>query len=261
LAEGRHRTGENYCASCGHPLLDRGPQVSYCDICGSRLFSPLILNLKNDVGRLQTELKSALAKATAKPEVASGVLILIDGENLYMKTSEYLKMRKLPADMAASNDFIIQKIQGLVDFVEDTYRLRIYLGYYYMTKKGEEDLRRARLLEGFTNALRSLHIDTVVTDKPAKEDTGGGVDPKLISDAYRLMFVKKQAPSMLLLVSGDADYVSMLIDYIDQGRRVVISFYQPVGGGASMSLLAINSAPFLDITDPKQFGPLPLHPK
>lgn len=59
---------------------------------------------------------------------------------------------------------------------------------------------------------------------------------RLISQAYRLLFIEKKAPSSLVLVSGDKDYEPMLADYEKQGRQVAICFYQPVGGGASMSL-------------------------
>jgi len=257
LAERRPQTGENYCANCGKYIRDDpNPQLRFCRACGVKLLSPLLLGLEKEIEGVrlrETELKSALAKATEKPVLVSGVLVFVDGENLYMKTSEYLKAHKLASDMAASNDFIIQRLQGLVHFVEDTYRLGIYLGYYYMTKKGRDDLLRARLLEGFTGVLQTLHINIIVTEKAAREHEGGDVDPRLISDAYRLIFIEKRAPSTVLLVSGDGDYARMLSDYGEQGRKVVVCFYQHIReGGMSKDLLSVRHADFIDFTDPEK---------
>ncbi len=34
---------------------------------------------------------------------------------------------------------------------------------------------------------------------------GGNVDPRLTSEAYRLLFIEKKAPSNLILVSGEQE--------------------------------------------------------
>ncbi len=86
---------------------------------------------------------------------------------------------------------------------------------------------------------------------------GANVDPRLISEAYRLLFTKKSAPSKLDLVSGDKDNEPMLVDYEKQGRKVAVRFYQPVGGGASMDLLSVAGAEFIDFTNPKQSWTIP----
>ncbi len=52
-------------------------------------------------------------------EVGRGVQLLIDGENLYMRTVEYLKARNMPSDTAAATEFILAKIGELVDSIED----------------------------------------------------------------------------------------------------------------------------------------------
>ncbi len=80
----------------------------------------------------------------------------------------------------------------------------------------------------------------------------GTVDPRLISEAYRPLVIEKKAPSDLVLVNGDKDYVPMLVDYEKQGRRVAVRFFQPVGGGASIDLLSVRAAEFIDFTNPKQ---------
>lgn len=86
---------------------------------------------------------------------------------------------------------------------------------------------------------------------------GGNVDPRLISEAYRLLFIEKKAPSELILVGGDKDYESMLADYEKQGRKVAVCFYQPVGGGASIDLLSVRGAEFIDFTNPQQSWAIP----
>lgn len=78
------------------------------------------------------------------------------------------------------------------------------------------------------------------------------IEPRLISEAYGLLFIEKKAPSNLVLVSGDKDYETMLGDYEKQGRKVAVCFYQPVGGGASMDLLTVRGAELIDFTNPKQ---------
>jgi hypothetical protein len=49
-----------------------------------------------------------------------------------------------------------------------------------------------------------------------RNDKSGNVDPRLISQAYRLLFIEKKAPSNL--VSGDKDYETMLVEYM--GNKV-----------------------------------------
>jgi hypothetical protein len=95
-----------------------------------------------------------------------------------------------------------------------------------------------------------LGIETVIVEK--RNDKSGDIDLRLISEAYRLLFSEKKAPSNLVLVSGDKDYEPMLVDYEKQDRKVAVCFYQPVGGGASMDLLTVKGAEFIDFTNPKQ---------
>jgi uncharacterized LabA/DUF88 family protein len=189
-------------------------------------------------------------------EVPSGVQLLIDGENLYMRTVEYLDTLKRPSDTAAATEFILARIADLVDYLEDTYGRRIKVGYYYLTSVGVDALRSRRILLGFQEQLRQLGIKLRVIDK--RNGKGGNVDPRLISEAYRLMFVEKKAPANLVLVSGDRDYEALLVDYERQGRKVAVCFYQPVGGGASIDLLSVSGAEFIDFTNPKQSWTIPL---
>ena len=81
---------------------------------------------------------------------------------------------------------------------------------------------------------------------------GGDVDPRLISEAYWLLFIEKKAPSNLVLVSGDKNYEPMLADYEKQGRKIAVCFYKPIGGGASIDLLTVRGTEFIDFTNPKQ---------
>lgn len=183
-------------------------------------------------------------------EVGRGVQLLIDGENLYIKTAEYLKARNMPSDTAAATEYILAKLGELVDYIEDQDGLRIQAGYYYMTSVGVDALRSRRMLVGFKEQLRQLGIETVIVEK--RNDKSGNVDPRLISEAYGLLFIEKKAPSNLVLVSGDKDYEPMLVAYEKQGRKVAVCFYQPVGGGASMDLLTVEGAEFIDFTNPQQ---------
>jgi len=57
------------------------------------------------------------------------------------------------------------KIGDLVDYLEDTHRLRITVGYYYMTSVGQNALRSRRMLFGFQEQLRQLGIEMRVIDK------------------------------------------------------------------------------------------------
>ena len=106
------------------------------------------------------------------------------------------------------------------------------------------------MLGGFKEELRQLGIETVIVEK--RNDKSGNVDPRLISEAYRFLFIEKNAPSNLVLVSGDKDYEPMLTDYEKQGRKVAVCFYLPGCGGASMDLLSIRGAEFINFTNPKQ---------
>ena len=116
-------------------------------------------------------------------------------------------------------------------------------------------LRRRKMLFEFKEQLRQLGIETLVVDK--RNGKGGNVDPRLISEAYRFLFIEKRAPSNLVLVSGDKDYEGMLADYEKQGRKVAVCFYQPVGGGASIDLLKVEEAEFIDFTNPNQSWTIP----
>jgi uncharacterized LabA/DUF88 family protein len=138
----------------------------------------------------------------------------------------------------------------LVDYIEDRDGLRVVLGYYYMTSTSVDALRSRRLFVGFKEQLRQLGIEMVIVEK--RNDKSGNIDPRLISDAYRRLLIERKAPSNLVLVCGDKDYEPMLVDYEKQGRRVAVCFYQPVGGGASIDLLTISGAEFIEFTNPKQ---------
>jgi hypothetical protein len=127
--------------------------------------------------------------------------LLIDGENLYMRTVEYLKARNRPSDTAAASEFILAKLGEVVDYIEDRDGLRIEAGYYYMTSVGVYALRNRGMLEGFKQQLRQLGIEMVIVEE--RNDKSGNVDPRLISDAYRRSFIEKRAPSHLVLVCGD----------------------------------------------------------
>ncbi len=100
-----------------------------------------------------------------------------------------------------------------------------------------------------------MGIETVIVEK--RNDKSGNVDPRLISEAYRLLFIEKKAPSDLILVSGDKDYETMLVDYENQGRKVAVCFYPPIGGGASKNLLSIRGSEFIEFTSPKQSWKIP----
>ncbi len=184
-----------------------------------------------------------------------GVQLLIDGENLYGKTVEYLKARNMPSDVAAATEFILTKLGELVDQVEDREGLQIQAGYYYMTSVGVDALRSRRVFVGFNEQLGQLGIETVIVEK--RNDKTGNVDPRLISDAYRRLFKEKRAPSHLMLVCGDKDYEQMLEDYEGQGRKVAVCFYQPVNGGASVDLLTIRGLEFINFANPQQSWMIP----
>jgi hypothetical protein len=49
------------------------------------------------------------------------------------------------------------------------------------------------MLFGFREELRQLGIEMRIIDKC--NGKGGNVDPRLISEAYRLLFIDKKAPS------------------------------------------------------------------
>lgn len=184
-----------------------------------------------------------------------GVQLLIDGENLYMRTVEYLEALKKPSDITAATEFILARITDLVDNLEDTHSLRINLGHYYLTSVAMDALQNRRMLPGFREQLRQLGIELRVIDK--RNGKGGNVDPRLISEAYRLLLIEKKAPANLVLVSGDRDYEALLVDYERQGRKVAVCFYQPVGGGASIDLLCVGGIEFIDFTNPKQSWTIP----
>lgn len=188
-------------------------------------------------------------------EVPVGVQLLIDGENLYMKTVEYLRAKSMPSDAVAATEFILTKLGEVVDRIEDREGLRIQRGYYYMTSVGVDALRSRRMFVGFKEQLRSLGVEIVVVEK--RNDKSGNVDPRLISDAYRRLFKEGRAPSHLILVCGDKDYEPMLEDYKEQGRSVAVCFYQPVNGGASVDLLTIRGLEFIDFANPQQSWQLP----
>ena len=133
--------------------------------------------------------------------------------------------------------------------------LGIDVGHYYMTSVASDALRGRRMLEGFREQLRRLGIETVIVEK--RNDKSGNVDPRLISDAYRLLAIEKKAPTNLVLVSGDKDYEALLADYETQGRNVAVCFYRPVGGGASIDLLCVCGIEFIDFTNPKQSWTIP----
>ncbi len=188
-------------------------------------------------------------------EVRMGVQLRVDGENLYMKTVEYLKAKNMPSDTAAATEFILVKLGELVDSIEDRDGLRIQVGYYYMTSVGVDALRSRKMFCGFEERLRELGIEIVIVEK--RNDKSGNVDPRLISDAYRLLFVEKRAPSHLVLVCGDKDYEQMLGDYEGQGRKVCVCFYQPVNGGASVDLLSIRGLEFINFANAQQSWIIP----
>lgn len=183
-------------------------------------------------------------------EVRTGVQLRVDGENLYMKTVEYLKTKNMPSDTAAATEFILVKLGELVDSIEDRDGLRLEVGYYYMTSVGVDALRSRKMLGGFKEQLKEFGIEMAIVEK--RNDKSGNVDPRLISDAYRLLFVEKGAPSHLVLVCGDKDYEQMLVDYEAQGRKVCVSFYQPVNGGASIDLLSVRGLEFINFANPQQ---------
>ena len=115
----------------------------------------------------------------------------------------------------ATTEFILAKLGELLDYLEDTHYLRTYVAYCYMTSFGVESLRTRRILGGFKERLRQLGIETLIVKK--RNDKTGNVDPRVISQAYRLLLIEKKAPSNLVLVSGDKDYEPLLVHYEKQG--------------------------------------------
>lgn len=57
-------------------------------------------------------------------------------------------------------------------------------------------------------------------------------------------------------MSGDKDYEPTLVDYENQGRKLAVCFYQPVGWGASIDLLSVNGAEFIDSRTRNNHGQL-----
>lgn len=184
-----------------------------------------------------------------------GVQLLIDGENLYMKTMEYLKALSMPGDTAGATEFVLRKLGELVDQLEDREGLQVEVGLYYLTSVGVDALRSRRMFVGFKEQLRKLGIEIVIVDK--RNDKSGNVDPRLISDAYRRLFVEMKAPSHLLLVCGDKDYEPMLVDYRKQGRSVAVCFYPTINGGASIDLLCVGGLEFINFASPQQSWTIP----
>ncbi len=194
-----------------------------------------------------------MAQGTVSAEneqVRMGVQLRVDGENLYMKTVEFLKSRNMPSDTAAATEFVLAKLGELVDSIEDRDGLRIEVGYYYITSVAVDALQSRKMLRGFKEQLRQLGVEIVIVEK--RNDKSGNVDPRLISDAYRLLLIERKAPSHLVLVCGDKDYEQMLVDYEGQGRKVSVCFYQPVNGGASVDLLSIRGLEFINFANPQQ---------
>lgn len=124
-----------------------------------------------------------------------------------------------------------------------------------MTSVGVDALRSRKMLGGFKEQLRELRIEIVIVEK--RNDKSGNIDPRLISDTYRLLLIEKKAPSHLVLVCGDKDYEQVLVDYVGQGRKVCASFYQPVNGGASVDLLGVRGLEFIDFANPQQSWMVP----
>lgn len=181
--------------------------------------------------------------------VAQAVQLLIDGENLYMKTVEYLKGRIMLADTVAATEFTLQRLEALVNRIEDHDNLEVEVGRYYLTRVGVDALRSLRVFEGFMEQLKQLGIEIVIVEK--RNDKSGNVDPRLICDAYRLL-IEKKAPSHLLLVCGDKDYEPMLVDYQKLGRKVAVCFYPIINGGASIDLLCVSGVEFINFASPEQ---------
>jgi len=73
-----------------------------------------------------------------------------------------------------------------VDYFEDTCHLRTHLGYYYITRVGEDALQSRRMLGGFKEQLGQLGIETLVVEK--WNEKAGNVDPRLISQPKRRDF-------------------------------------------------------------------------
>jgi hypothetical protein len=105
-------------------------------------------------------------------EVGRGVQLLIDGENLFIKTVEYLKARNMPSDTAAATEFIIAKLGELVDYIEDRDGLRIQVGYYYITSVCVDALRSRRMLGGFKEQSRLLGHTTPRNASPNPQSLG-----------------------------------------------------------------------------------------
>lgn len=200
-------------------------------------------------------MRSTLGQQSSESKVPFGVQLLIDGENLYIKTVEYLKARNMPSDTVAATEFILAKLGELVDYIEDRNGLRIQVGRYYLTSVGVDAMRSRRMFDGLKEQLRRLGIETVIVEK--RNDKSGNVDPRLISDAYRLLSIEKKAPSHLILVCGDKDYEPMLVDYETECRKVAVCFYQPVNGGASIDLLSIRGLEFISFANPEQSWIIP----
>ena len=127
----------------------------------------------------------------------------------------------------------------------------LFSAFFESTRLGIWSTENLKPASGHTpQQLRQLGVEMRVIDK--RNGKGGNVDPRLISEAYRLLLVDKKAPSNMVLVSGDRDYDALLVDYERQGRKVTVCFYLPVGGGASIDLLCVEEVEFIDFANPKQ---------
>ena len=160
-------------------------------------------------------------------------MIFVDGENFTIRGQEFAKRQKLKLVEGKywEEDVLLWLPYSVGDVPEfATFGVgmanpvaRSERAYYYTAVQSGDDRRLKRVLL----AIRALDFEPRVFKK-AKGETSKGVDVSLttalVSHAYRDDF------DVAYLLSGDGDYVPVVEEVKNAGKRVVVAFFGPKHG-------------------------------
>jgi uncharacterized LabA/DUF88 family protein len=154
---------------------------------------------------------------TVKPEPASGreviesLVFLVDVQNLYCSVRDSY-------GVAARVDF-----RKLREAALKGRKFRHIVSRAYFASRPDESPK------GFIHALRKLSYDVKVTDiRPHDKGapSGTNIDSQLVTDATNIT-INGQAPSVVVIASGDSDFLPVYERLKTKGCRVEVLAFTP----------------------------------
>lgn len=147
-------------------------------------------------------------------------MVFVDGENLAIRYKELLGQKATEDHVKYNRDiYVWSNFANIYNHVN----CEVIRRYYYTVVQGDESKKEDIELE-----LKNIGIETPRVFKKAKGRSSKRVDITLATDM--LAQAHRDNYDIAILVAGDEDYVPLVKAIKDEGKRVVLWFFEESKG-------------------------------